>query len=152
MICRFNLRYIEIRDKFGRKRHEILTDRSRDIGPHLSIPFVRPSVCSSVLLSGCHHQFCTFASVITLSLLLLLPINNFKQRQETPFKSESSFKQLIVCITFRNLSLECRKPLYMRSIFYLVMLLSNNLWNILTADFKSGEKYREMFHLFFFFL
>lgn len=117
MICHFSLRYIEIKDKFGRKRHEILTDRSRDIGPHLSSRSVRPSVCSSVLLSGCHHQFCTFTSVITLSLLLLLPINNFKQRQETPFKSESSFKQLIACITFKNLSLECRKPLYIDLLF-----------------------------------
>lgn len=46
MIWRFILRYIEIRDKFGRKEHEILTGRSRDIGSICL--FARPSVRSSV--------------------------------------------------------------------------------------------------------
>lgn len=65
------------RDKrFKLTEHKILTGRSRDSGPHLSIrssvrPFVRSSVCSFMLLSGCHHQFCTLASVITLSLLFI---------------------------------------------------------------------------------
>jgi len=37
--------YNEIRDKFDHKRHEILTGRSRDIRPHLSIRKVCSSVC-----------------------------------------------------------------------------------------------------------
>lgn len=51
------------------KEREILTGRSRDVSSLVLHPF--PQVCPSVSLSGCHHQFCTLASVKTLTLLLL---------------------------------------------------------------------------------
>jgi len=55
MICQFTaFGVFEIRDKFGRKEHEILTVRSRDIGAsHLSIcSSVRPCCSAGAITSS----------------------------------------------------------------------------------------------------
>lgn len=82
------------------KEHEILTGRSRDIfrwSPvRLSVrSTVRSlgssSVCPSVSPSGCHHQFCTLASVKTLTLLLLRgrPRYKFRWTMSRPLERKS---------------------------------------------------------------
>lgn len=104
-------------------------------------PFVRLPIGSPVLLSGCHHQFRTLASVITLSVLLLLPINNFEQRQETSFR-----KQLITCVTFRDLSLRCQKSLYkinvlLANVAFRQLRNQQPLQNLRNKEIKNSEAF-----------
>lgn len=81
------------------KEREILTGRSRDVFRWFSIP----QVCPSVSLSGCHHQFCTLASVKTLTLLLLRGwprVINFDERSKPNEKFVPIFSNnqlLVLC-------------------------------------------------------